>query len=71
MLAAMSWLADGKESIKLRLGKTATIDLTTYPLMFKSPVSYMEPQKDAPRIDVDYEEEEEGEATVSEGPVDE
>lgn len=70
MLAAMSWLAGEQGSIKLNLGKDATIEVPNYPLMFKSPVSYIEPQKDAPRIDVDYEEDEEREIN-SEEPEDE
>jgi hypothetical protein len=70
MLAAMSWLAGDQESIKLPLGKNRAIEVPKYPLMFKSPVSYIEPQKDAPRIEVDYEEDEE-EATTSDGPEDE
>ena len=70
MLAAMSWLAGEQGSIKLKLGRDATIEVPSYPLMFKSPVSYIEPQKDAPRIDVDYEEDEQGEIN-SEGPEDE
>jgi hypothetical protein len=70
MLAAMSWLAGEQGSIKLNLGENATIVVPNYPIMFKSPVSYREPQKDAPRIDVDFEEDEEGEIN-SEGPEDE
>lgn len=70
MLAAMSWLAGEQANIKLNMGKDLTIEVPNYPIMFKSPVSYIEPQKDAPRIDVDYEEDEEGEIN-SEGSEDE
>jgi hypothetical protein len=36
MLAAMNWLAGDQGSIKLPLGKDATIEVPNYPLMFKS-----------------------------------
>ncbi|HEX9274524.1 MAG TPA: hypothetical protein VGA01_20185, partial [Candidatus Binatia bacterium] len=71
MLASMSWLAEEKETIKLRLALQSTIEVSNYPLMFTSPVSYVEPQKDAPRTDVDFEEAEEEEIEEGEALVDE
>src|SRR6266542_501370 len=71
MLATISWLAEEKETIKLRLALQSTIEVSNYPLMFTSPVSYVEPQKDAPRTDVDFEEAEEEEIEEGEALVDE
>jgi hypothetical protein len=70
MLATISWLAGEQDEIKLPLGKDVVIKLPNYPLVFKSPVSYAEPQKDAPRIDVDFEDDEDEEPDTQ-GPVDE
>lgn len=70
MLAAMSWLAGEDGTIKLPVGKDLALGVPTHPLMFTSPVSYVEPQKDAPRVDIDYEEDEQEDAET-EAPVDE
>lgn len=58
-LAAMSWLAGEGKSITLRLGLQSSVEVPTYPLIFTSPVSYVEPQKDAPRTEIHDEEVEE------------
>jgi hypothetical protein len=74
MLAAMSQLAGEEGKIKLPIGKDASLEVPNYPLIFKSPVSYVEPQEDAPRVEVDYEEDAEEDAkedAESQGPVDE
>ena len=57
-LAAMSWLAGEEGKIKLKLGNDLTVEIPNYPLLFKSPVSYIEPSKDQPHIEVDDEEDE-------------
>lgn len=55
----MSWIAGDEGKINLPLGRDLVIEVPEYPLIFESPVSFIEPQKDAPRDDSDYEEEEE------------
>lgn len=62
ILAAMSWIAGDEGKINLPLGRDLVVEVPDYPLIFESPISFIEPQKEAPRDDSDYEEEEEEDA---------
>jgi TIR domain len=44
MLAAISWLALGAETIKIELGPQVFVEVATEPARFLSPVSYLEPE---------------------------
>ncbi len=39
-------------------GNERIAEVSSNPILFKSPVSYVEPSKDQPRIEVDHEEDE-------------
>lgn len=41
--AVMTWLSNEEGQIEIALGSDVTIQVLTYPLMFTSPVSYIEP----------------------------
>ncbi len=47
-LAVMSWLADGDETMKLKIGAKLDITVAKFPLTFNSPVFYVEPDKYEP-----------------------
>ena len=58
MYAVMSYLAQGGESIVFPLGATASFCLSKTPVLFESPVSYLEPGevvKDEDLSDYDFE----------------
>ena len=57
-LAAVNWLAGSEGKIKPKLGSDLTIEIPNYPLLFKSPVSYIEPSKDQPRNEFEDDEDE-------------
>jgi hypothetical protein len=57
-LASMTWLAGEEGKIRLKLGNNVTVEIPSYPLSFNSPVSYIEPSKDQPHIEVNDEEDE-------------
>ena len=46
MLAAMTWLAAGNETVRIELGSDVAIDVGISPLRFESVVSYLEPKRD-------------------------
>jgi hypothetical protein len=65
ILASMFWLAGGGETIEVMLGSDVSVHVAGRPVVFTSPVSYLEPEnKSAPQIydedinDDDLEEEE-------------
>ncbi len=60
ILAVMTWLSNEEGQIEIALGSDVTIQVLTYPLMFTSPVSYIEPgTNESLRIDDQNEESEE------------
>lgn len=60
VLAAMSWLADSQEGIRLGLSANSNAMVSKSPLEFESPVSYQDPGDNALRDD-DYDNDEEDE----------
>lgn len=62
ILAAMSWLADGKGSITVPVGRDNSFEVSVRPLTFSCPVSFLDPEKvqvveDAPEDGIDVLEE--------------
>jgi hypothetical protein len=51
ILASMFWLAGEGETIEVKLGSDVSISVSNRPIVFTSPVSYIEPEKkSAPHI---------------------
>lgn len=46
ILATMHWLANENEKIQILVGNNLSLDVSTFPLIFNSPVSYNEPDKE-------------------------
>lgn len=73
ILAAMTWLAGERKEIEVPLGSDVSVQVSSMPLTFTSPVSYIEPEKKQTEVtaeeesdDEDYDEEEDEEVVEGE-----
>lgn len=68
ILASMTWLAGDGETIELKLGSDVSVNLSKTPLVFTSPVSYIEPEKKqtVAVVDEDFDEDDFDEEEIEE-----